>query len=45
MKVEILRISSAQIKIQEILVIFETLNQFFLQVLYHSSVSLDITSL
>ena len=44
-KVEILRISSAQVKIHQILLIFETTYQFFLQILHHSSVSWDITPL
>ena len=43
-KVEILRISNAQIKILQIFVIFETAH-VFLQILHHSSVSWDITPL
>ena len=37
--VKILRISSAQVKIQQILVILETINQFFFRTCHHCSVS------
>ena len=43
-KVKILRISSTQIKIHKILVIFETKNQSFLPILHNSSVTLGISS-
>ena len=45
MKVQILRLSSARVKIYQILVIFETAGQFFLEILHQSSGSRDITPL
>ena len=44
-KCKFLRLLSGRIKINQILVIFETTNQFFFQILHHSSVSWDVTPL
>ena len=44
-KVEILRISSAQVKIHQIIAIFETTNQIFFWISNNSSVSWDINPL